>query len=480
MQKPVRFLDPILTDGGSKWRTAALAVRVEARHRGSSSLDPDLEQFPEVVQVNRLTVRVDRAMTSWEEYHELLARLETEQAQREASGEAPSEDLVQSIKTHLTETPSNSLLGPLTEADARTDSPLCALPDDTLLRMLDYASNARLGAASTTARRLARLILAHKETLFRPSADGAGAVGATGLELARLETWVDNKQHEERPTFPEPPRRRMSLDGLLCHVKVTQKPKGRTRWVSSSYSASMRADVLSLPPLEPVVLVSRWLELSSRDGEENHLELAVPAFDFSLHSNITLDIALYNPRTKLVATLFRGDGEDEQEEMEEECFCFEDDQTSCLYSRMDDDGEEEQPMVRAILEIDSDGAHPNWYANGTIRVYFGHKCVSYWGAEFEDRDDVCQELCNLRWNPVIVSEPRPVEHADPKEQIRLGISHLHNRFGDALGRMSHDEIVDRVALRVGADVTAHRDFILQRVRRIKQVATELHSGVAYE
>ena len=314
MQKPVRFLDPILTDGGSKWRTAALAVRVEAP--GSSSLDPDLEQFPEVVRSQ--PVRVDRAMTSWEEYHELLARLETEQAQREASGEAPSEDLVQSIKTHLTETPSNSLLGPLTEADARTDSPLCALPDDTLLRMLDYASNARLGAASTTARRLARLILAHKETLFRPSADGAGAVGATGLELARLETWVDNKQHEERPTFPEPPRRRMSLDGLLCHVKVTQKPKGRTRWVSSSYSASMRADVLSLPPLEPVVLVSRWLELSSRDGEENHLELAVPAFDFSLHSNITLDIALYNPRTKLVATLFRGDGEDEQEEMEEE------------------------------------------------------------------------------------------------------------------------------------------------------------------
>ena len=81
-----------------------------------------------------VTVRVDRAMTSWEEYHELLARLETEQAQREASEEAPSEDLVQSIKTHLTETPSNSLLGPLTEADARTDSPLCALPDDTRCR----------------------------------------------------------------------------------------------------------------------------------------------------------------------------------------------------------------------------------------------------------------------------------------------------------------------------------------------------------
>ena len=83
-------------------------------------------------------------MTSWEEYHELLARLETEQAQREASGEAPSEDLVQSIKTHLTETPSNSLLGPLTEADARTASPLCALPDDTLLHMLDSVSYTHL------------------------------------------------------------------------------------------------------------------------------------------------------------------------------------------------------------------------------------------------------------------------------------------------------------------------------------------------
>ena len=430
------------------------------------------------------------AMTTWEEYHELVSRLETEQARREASGEAPSEDLVRAVKAHLIACEeSNSLLaaveGPaaMGSADAQTDSPLCALPDDTLLRAAGFASNARIGAMSTTARRLARLIFAHKETLFRPSADGADAVGATGLELVRLEAWADNKQHEERPTVPDPPRRRMSLDGLLCHVKITQTPKGDSRYIDDyadieGWCSDMRATVLSLPPLEPVVLASRWLELNETakktipgvdpdEPEHTYLELTVPAFDFSLHSNITLDIALYNPRTKLVATLFRGDGEDEQEMEDSSSFFFEDDETSCLYSHIDDDGDIVTPMVRASLHCDSDRSDdtcPYVFVNGTIHVSFGQKCCSYWGADFEDRDDVCEELGNLRWAPVVVSEPRPVEHTDPKEEIRRAVSSLHNRFGDGIGRMSHDEIVGRVALLVGADVTRgeYRDFILQR------------------
>ena len=428
------------------------------------------------------------AMTTWEEYHELVSRLETEQARREASGEAPSEDLVQAVKAHLiaceeSNSPLASVDGPaaMGSSDAQTDSPLCALPDDTLLRAVGFASNARIGAMSTTARRLARLIFAHKETLFRPSADGADAVGATGLELARLEAWADNKQHEERPTFPDPPRRRMSLDGLLCHVKITQTPKGDAREDyahTEGWCSSQRAAVLSLPPLEPVVLASRWLELNETakkvssdvdpdDPERTYLELTVPAFDFSSHSNITLDIALYNPRTKLVATLFRGDGEYEQEMEDSSSFFFEDDETSCLYSHIDAEGDIFTPMVRASMHFDSDRSDdtcPYVFVNGTIHVSFGQKCDNYWGAEFEERDDVCEELGNLRWAPVIVSEPRPVEHTDPEEEIRRAVSSLHNRFGDDIGRMSHDEIVGRVALLVGADVTrgAYRDFILQR------------------
>ena len=344
-------------------------------------------------------------MTTWNDYRELLGRVGALADQRDGPLPDAVRETMQGLQDLVDAAPDMAPeLANQNPPHGNENTPICRLPDETVVRALGFSANSDVGAVATAACYLGRLVETHKLALFWSSAPGAAAITkASGLELARLERWTDDMARgraSHEATLLELPEDELPLDGLLCFVQIRRRKYGRRG-----------------PPAE--CLASHWFELDdSMVDDEGHLNLKLPAFTFPTPAELWLDITVYNPESDQAAVIYHGG------ENDDECYADPDDEESVVFEKFMSGKHvtvgwygntwnglfefDKHPLTHVRLEVDplDPDSETEYISDGTIEIQFRWEICSrninlsqeFPEDNFEQEQNFRRALFNLPWD----------------------------------------------------------------------------------